>query len=235
MESNYRKLRNDRQWRSTTGMSEEQFEILSNQYAKSYYSIYGKTMEQRQSESSEEARFKRESDLLFFVLFCLKTGLTQDVIGFVFEIDGSTVSRNRRFGVRLLQAALHNLGVYPKREFVNVEEFEAYFKKHPKLLIDGTEQAVQRPKNGERQKEMYSGKKCHTVKTVVISTPNRYIHYVSEGYIGKAHDFSILKAEFEPHQGWFKAHEIEVDLGYIGFDKNYECKQLNIPHKKKKN
>jgi hypothetical protein len=58
---------------------------------------------------------------------------------------------------------------------------------------------------------------------------------VSESYIGKAHDFSILKAEFEPHQGWFKAHEVELDLGYIGFAKNYECKQLNIPHKKKKN
>ena len=69
----------------------------------------------------------------------------------------------------------------------------------------------------------------------MISTPDRYIHYVSEGYIGKAHDFSILKAEFEPYQGWFKEHEIELDLGYIGFDKNYECKQLSIPHKKKKN
>ncbi len=159
MESDYRKLRNDRQWKATTGLSQEQFEILSTEYGKSYYSIYGKSLFERQSESSEEARFKTEADLLFFVLFCLKTGMTQDVLGFVFEIDGSTVSRNRRFGLRILQATLHNLGVYPKREFEDVEEFEGYFKNHPKLLIDGTEQAVQRPQNQERQKEMYSGKK----------------------------------------------------------------------------
>jgi hypothetical protein len=159
MKSDYRKLRNVRQWKSTTGLSQEQFEFLSKVFAQSYYSIYGKTIEERQSESSEEARFKTEADLLFFVLFCLKTGLTQDVLGFVFEIDGSTVSRNRKFGLRILQASLHQLGVCPKRNFESVEEFEEYFKEHPKLLVDGTEQAIQRPKDKERQKEMYSGKK----------------------------------------------------------------------------
>ncbi len=70
---------------------------------------------------------------------------------------------------------------------------------------------------------------------MVISTPDRVIRYVSESYIGKAHDFSILKAEFEPHKGWFKNHEVEIDLGYIGFEKNYEYKTISIPHKKKKN
>jgi len=47
----------------------------------------------------------------------------------------------------------------PKRSFDTVEEFQEYFNGHKKLILDGTEQRVQRPKNKEKQKTMYSGKK----------------------------------------------------------------------------
>lgn len=57
------------------------------------------------------------------------------------------------------ETAIGNSGHLPKREFATVAEFEAYFKQQEVLLVDGTEQQTQRPKNYDTQKEWYSGKK----------------------------------------------------------------------------
>ena len=53
-------------------------------------------------------------------------------------------------------------------------------------------------------------------------------------YVGKIHDYSILKVEFPPESDWFEDLEVRLDLGYQGFDKEYKCKKLFIPHKKSK-
>jgi DDE superfamily endonuclease len=53
-------------------------------------------------------------------------------------------------------------------------------------------------------------------------------------YVGKAHDYTILKTEFPPLLGWFANFTILLDLGYQGFDKDYECRELLIPNKKPK-
>lgn len=57
---------------------------------------------------------------------------------------------------------------------------------------------------------------------------------MSEVFVGKVHDYSILKAEFPPQQDWFENLEVRLDLGYLGFEKDYKCKKLHIPHKKSK-
>jgi len=67
---------------------------------------------------------------------------------------------------------------------------------------------------------------------MIISTKNTYIHYVSQCYEGKSHDYSMLKAEFDPAKKWFKKFIVRVDLAYLGFDKCYDCKQVIMPDKK---
>ncbi len=57
---------------------------------------------------------------------------------------------------------------------------------------------------------------------------------MSQCWVGKMHDFKILKLEFPPEQGWFKNFKVRVDLGYLGMGKEYVCKALSIPHKKPK-
>lgn len=69
---------------------------------------------------------------------------------------------------------------------------------------------------------------------MIISTSDRRVRYLSAVYIGKSHDYSILKFEFPPEKDWFKDLEVMLDLGYQGFDKDYKCKKLSIPHKKSK-
>ncbi len=67
---------------------------------------------------------------------------------------------------------------------------------------------------------------------MVISTPDRYIHYVSRCWVGKSHDYRMLKHEFPAELGWFKKHAVQLDLGYQGFEKDYECQKVMIPKKK---
>jgi hypothetical protein len=47
----------------------------------------------------------------------------------------------------------------PKRNFLNVKDFEDFFADEKQLIIDATEQAIQCPSDKEQQKECYSGKK----------------------------------------------------------------------------
>jgi hypothetical protein len=67
---------------------------------------------------------------------------------------------------------------------------------------------------------------------LVISTKDTYIHYISLCWVGKTHDYGLLKEEFPPRLNWFIDKHIRVDLGYLGIAKDYRCKMLTIPHKK---
>lgn len=78
-------------------------------------------------------------------------------------------------------------------------------------------------------------KKSHTAKSFIISTIDKKIPYISYSFRGKAHDYSILKTELPPSEKWFEHFEVRLDLGYLGFDKDYLCKKCYLPNKKKKN
>ncbi len=85
-------LKTERQWRSSTGLTKDKFEILLSFFQKSYENIYGKTIEKRTSESPNNPMITNYSDLLFFTLFSLKSGLTYDLLGFVSGIDGRSAA-----------------------------------------------------------------------------------------------------------------------------------------------
>ncbi|NJL12636.1 MAG: transposase family protein [Microscillaceae bacterium] len=152
-------LKSERQWRSATGFSQAQFEVLVSFFKASYESIYGKSIEERTSESPNHPTITQYNELLLFTLFSLKSGLTYDLLGFVSGMNGSNAKRNQGLGLEVLQDALAKLGLLPKRNFETVEDFNAYFKEHKKLIFDATEQRIQRPKDKEAQKESFSGKK----------------------------------------------------------------------------
>lgn len=159
MNIHYQKLNTKRQWRAATGVSQNHFEMLTPLFSKAFEQLFGKSMQERQSDGTTEACLKTPADLLFFLLFYLKNGLTFDVLGFVFGMNGSSAKRNIDIATRVLRATLTPLGVMPKREFKDVTEFEEYFKENKSLILDGTEQRIQRPGNQGVQKLCYSGKK----------------------------------------------------------------------------
>ncbi len=44
----------------------------------------------------------------------------------------------------------------------------------------------------------------------------------------------MFKEEFPPEQDWLKDFQVRVDLGFLGIEKDYACKELLLPNKKKK-
>lgn len=152
-------LKTDRQWRSATGMGENKFRQLLPHFATSYERLYGKTIEERTSESPNSPSITQYDELLFFTLFSLKSGLTYDLLGFVNGIDGSNAKRNQSKGLEVLKGALSDLKVLPQREFKDVEAFKSYFEDQKTLILDATEQRTQRPQDQDEQKDFYSGKK----------------------------------------------------------------------------
>jgi hypothetical protein len=67
-----------------------------------------------------------------------------------------------------------------------------------------------------------------------MTNPQRRILYLSECWVGKTQDYGMFQREFPPGQAWFTDARVRVDLGFVGFDKDYQCKELLIPHKKPK-
>lgn len=151
--------KSDREWRATVGVDYQRFNKLLALFENAYVAHFGKDISTRLADCPGEAKFKTYEDLLFFTLFSLKSGLGYDVLGYLLEMDGSNAKRNQALGLELLKKALDSVGCMPKREFASIEEFQSCFKGHEKLILDGTEQRFNRPKDKEMQKKMYSGKK----------------------------------------------------------------------------
>jgi len=42
----------------------------------------------------------------------------------------------------------------------------------------------------------------------------------------------MMKTEFPPSKQWFLNFKIRLDLGFVGFETHYNCKELNLPNKK---
>lgn len=156
---NWKQPKHEREWRAVIGLDNQRFNALLELYKKAYEAHYGRSIEERLADCPGESTFKTYHDQLFFTLWSLKSGLGYDMMGYLIGIEPSNVKRNQALGVKILSEALQSIDCMPKRSFEKVEEFQEYFDEHKKLILDGTEQRVQRPKNKENQKSMYSGKK----------------------------------------------------------------------------
>lgn len=152
-------LKTERQWRSATGFTEVKFRVLLDIFERTYLKIQGESMEEKQAKCPGESTIKTCEELLLFTLLSLKAGLTYDLLGLMTGMDGSNAKRNQAFGVSLLKESLRESGFAPQREFESVEAFQAYFAELDSLILDGTEQRIERPQNPVSQKENYSGKK----------------------------------------------------------------------------
>jgi hypothetical protein len=98
------------------------------------------------------------------------------------------------------------------------------------MMIDPTERPIQRPKNQERQKENYSGKKRpSTRKHLAAVDETKRVRVLSKAHAGKVHDKRLLDEE-----GLAAAMSdrvpIEVDLGFQGLQNEYV--NIRIGHKK---
>lgn len=159
MPINYKDITTSRVWKASTGLTEEQFHNLSNLFKSSFEKLFGETLEDKSNNGTTELTFKTYEDLLFFGLYSLKSGLTYDLLGLNFGLSSSNAYANQSLFLAVLEHSLQGADLMPKREFRTEDEFKQYLSKDTKILIDVTEQRVQRSGNEHIQKTDYSGKK----------------------------------------------------------------------------
>lgn len=160
MAISYKNIKSSRQWSATAGMKEDKFMELSSHFEKAYVGIFGMEMHERQKNSTnKKIHFRTYKDLLFFILFSIKSGLTYDALGLVFGMTGSNAKAIQTFGLKILKITLRNISMAPAREFPGAAEFKKLIPSDEPIIVDGTEHRTQRPKDKEVRKERSSGKK----------------------------------------------------------------------------
>ena len=116
-------------------------------------------------------------------LIYLRLYVPQPLLGYLFNLDTSNVSRTIRRVRPLLTQVLPVpvqetlLNERPKKRIGTLEEL---LKRHPafkEVLIDATEQELKKPKDRLKKRQRYSGKKrCHTAKTQVATSHGLVFH-----------------------------------------------------------
>lgn len=159
MSFSYKELRNERQWKASTGLSQDDFFALCNSFAAAYEKMHGVSLQQAADNLKQEFALSSYQDCLFFLLFQLKNALTQDCLGPVFGMDGSSAQRNFKKYVQVLEQALKQQNVLPRRSFASVEEFTKYLRSQKEINLDVSEYPIERPADEQEQKQCYSGKK----------------------------------------------------------------------------
>jgi len=171
---------------------------------------------------------------LFFVLFYLKCYSTFDVMGFFFDLSRSNANRWIHRLLDVLEKSLGHKLVLPKRKIRSVEEFFQLFPEAKEVFIDGTERPLQRPKDKEKQKKNYSGKKkAHEQKNLVISDKKKRIGYLSPTHNGSEHDYRIFKEEIPPDALPGELFYY-MDKGFVGICTDYPGLRVEMPKKKPK-
>jgi hypothetical protein len=142
-------------------------------------------------------------DHLVVLLILYRCAVTQDFLGCLYRVDKSAICWAMQ---RIEPLARRTVGV-KRRIRVSREEAEA-------LIIDCTEQPIQRPRR--KQRCWYSGKKKrHTIKTEIVVTEKDKIVGVSDGAPGRVHDLEVRRRGPPLPEG---SHAY-LDSGYQGLQR----------------
>jgi hypothetical protein len=170
------------------------------------------------------------AERLLLVLIYWRVYLTQGLLGFLFELDDSNVSREiGRMRPVLLQVLpvpmrdsnlLQPASTSPPHRVATLTELLEQHPEFEELLIDATEQPIFRPQAKQARRQRFSGKhKQHMIKTQVVTTTTVVTHLIGE-IPGCVHDHMLLQGS-----GVFPRiptdRRIRLDLGYEGVEQLY--------------
>lgn len=173
-------------------------------------------------------------DRFLMLLMYYRLYITHTLSGFLFNLDQSNVYRDIRHIEPLVKRCiplperLYNI----TRRLRTVEEVKKYFPEF-KAFIDVTEQEIQRPKDKNKKRNYYSGKKKkHTVKTqYMVNKEGKILHKSRHHKKGRQHDYTVYKDE-QPQTP--SQVENVLDLGYLGCEKDFPTVKYSLPIKKKR-
>jgi len=158
------------------------------------------------------------------VITYLRLHLAQEFIGMWFGIDQVQISRDLRRLLPLIRRhvpAPQVLELLPEgeRPVDPLEALQAAFGEEGIALLDATEQPINRPKDAERQRAFYSGKKKrHTVKTQIVTNGAGEIVAITPPVPGKTADIKLAE-QSRVVERLPEGIDAYADKGYQGLDK----------------
>jgi len=160
-------IRDDRQIKALTGLSQAQFDHLLPVFSEISQTTQQQTYEKgveagtrrRQPGGGSKGKLPTMADKLQFVLYYYKTYPTFDVLGAQCEMARSKANENLHKLSPILYDTLVHLDLMPYRELATPEDLKAALQGMDRLLIDATERAYHRSTDEVKQREHYSGKK----------------------------------------------------------------------------
>ena len=160
-------------FKSSTGLSISEFDVISREIESRYEEHERKRLSKRrrQRDVGDGRPFKlkvRERFLMLLVYYRLY--ITYTLSGFLFDLDQSNICRDISIIEPLVKLCipLPIKKLYKRtRRLRTIDEVEEEYFPGFKAFIDSSEQEIPRPtKNKRRRKSYYSGKKKkHTIKT----------------------------------------------------------------------
>ena len=160
-------IRDERQTKALTGLSQDQVDHLLPCFSALYESTQHKTYAEgvasgtRRRKPGGGSKGKRPTmtEQWQFVLSYYKTYPTFDVLGTHFAMARSKAHENLHTLSPLLYDTLVHLDLMPYRELSTPEALKAALQGGDRLLIDATERAYHRSQDAAKQREHDSGKK----------------------------------------------------------------------------
>lgn len=238
--------------KSLVGMSLVEFD--------KFYAEFEKTHEERlQSSTTTSAGKKKRQraigagrkhkydlrDRLLLTLFWLKAYTTYELLGFFYDLNKTNIEDNLNLILDTLAIMTSFNFERPKADRKKLSSVAEIMDAFPdvRLIIDGKEQRVERPKNKkdkdgnmqDRQKPYYSGKKkAHTLKNQAAISPTGLIEHASESVPGSIHDLTLLR-QTNLISDLADDEAAMMDKGYDGIATDHPDKKLYLPFKARRN
>lgn len=220
-----------------TGLTLEEFDLLLDKFRSGWQIFvmneFLSKARKRKFGGGRHSRLLSLEDKLLFILVYTRIYPLMIIQGLFFGFEDSRACQWVHRLLPILDQVMGFAHTRPKRG--NGRSLEEILKEFPELKefgisLDGAERPTKRPKDKEKQKKQYSGKKKrHTVKNVLItSTKNRQILYLSQTRDGPVHDKKVIDEEnLSCHD---PSIEAATDTGFLGL----KIGSLKIVQPKKK-
>jgi hypothetical protein len=214
---------NQRRCLALTGLTPSEFDLLVPAFRRCCERLYpadrtqdGRPRQRFPGGGRTGALHAPEQKLLFLLVY-LKTYPLQVVMAELFSLSQPQVNYWLRRLLPVLRDALDELGVLPERDPQAFAHSATPPLERTRRILDGTERRRQRPKNPEKQRAHYSGrKKTHSDKNLVVAdAESKRIGFLSRTCEGRLPDKSIADQEgiaYPPGTVLYK------DSGFQGYE-----------------
>lgn len=208
---------------AATGLTVAEFDRLLPAFQSAYVELYPPHLTAKGKERKRKAgagpkgRLETDAERLLFVLVYMKTNPLQQMHGLHFGLSQAQTNYWIHRYLPVLKQALANLAMLPEREGEQLATHPLAQEGQPDLALDGAERRRERPKDKERQKSTYSGKKkTHTVKNIlVVNETTRKVAYLGPTEPGSKHD---KKAADEAAIAYPPNAIVDKDTGFQGYE-----------------